>query len=317
MLEKYRDGQTIVYNTLLNSIKNNKLSHAYLFDSNGNSDVNDIVISFVKMILCNDENDSNVIDNICRRIDDGNYLDVKIIEPDGLWIKKNQMIDLQSEFSKKSVEGNKKIYIIKSAEKMNSQTANSILKFLEEPVDDIIAILIVDNINLVLPTILSRCQILKLNMKNYSDNSFSNINDIFYDSSYSKLNDSDKLKFIDDVLSFVSFFENNRIDTLIYTKKIWHGNFKDREFSLLAIELMIYIYYDILKYKYCCDNLFFCDKIDFIKKIASINDLNSICRKIEVLDKNIGYLRGNLNMNLLIDKLIIDMCGDYDENSKC
>lgn len=72
-------------------------------------------------------------------------------------------MDLQSEFSKKSIEGSKKVYIIKSADKMNIQTANSILKFLEEPIDEIIAILVVDNINLMLPTIISRCQVIKLN----------------------------------------------------------------------------------------------------------------------------------------------------------
>lgn len=310
MLEKYMSGQAVIYNTLINSINNNKLSHAYLFDSNGNSDVYDIVMSFCKTILCFNENDDNIIKNICNRIDDGNYLDIKIIEPDGLWIKKNQMIDLQNEFSKKAVEGNKKIYIIKSAEKMNNQTANSLLKFLEEPVDDIIAILVVNNINLVLPTILSRCQILKLNMKEYSDISLNNINEIFYDSSYSKLSDADKFNFIENVFSFVDFIEINKLDSLIYTKKIWHNNFKDREFSLLALELMIYIYYDILKLKYNSKYLFFKDRIDFIEKLSSINSLNCICNKIEILDKNIGYLKNNLNINLFVDKLIIDMCGD-------
>ena len=98
----------------------------------------DIVLSFVKSIVCLEYNDENNAIKVCKRIDEGNYLDVMVIEPDGLWIKKNQIIDLQNEFSKKAVEGRKKIYIIKSADKMNVQTANSILKFLEEPVDDII-----------------------------------------------------------------------------------------------------------------------------------------------------------------------------------
>ena len=52
MLEGYKDGQPVVYSMLMNAINNGKLSHAYIFDSNGNSDVFDIVLSFVKMILC-------------------------------------------------------------------------------------------------------------------------------------------------------------------------------------------------------------------------------------------------------------------------
>ena len=165
MLDIYKYEQPILYNILNNSIINNKLSHAYLFDSNGNSDVYDIVLSFTKMIITSNITNETEKNNICMRIDDGNYVDVKVIEPDGMWIKKDQLLDLKSEFSKKSIEGSKKVYIIKSADKMNIQTANSILKFLEEPIDEIIAILVVDNINLMLPTIISRCQVIKLNKK--------------------------------------------------------------------------------------------------------------------------------------------------------
>ena len=192
MLDIYKEGQAIAYNTMMNAINNNKISHAYLFDSNGNPDVMDIVLSFVKSIVCLEYNDENNAIKVCKRIDEGNYLDVMVIEPDGLWIKKNQIIDLQNEFSKKDVEGRKKIYIIKSADKMNVQTANSILKFLEEPVDDIIAILIVDNINLVLPTILSICQIIKLKKKKLSDSSNDNFHFLFNNGKCSDY-DNDKI----------------------------------------------------------------------------------------------------------------------------
>ena len=56
----------------------------------------------------------------------------------------------------------KKIYWIKDIEKMTEQAANSLLKFLEEPEDDIIAILSCKNISAILPTIISRCQQVKL-----------------------------------------------------------------------------------------------------------------------------------------------------------
>ena len=59
MLELYKDGQPIFYNMVNNAIKNNKLSHAYIFDSNGNPDVMDIVLSFVKEIICMDITDDN------------------------------------------------------------------------------------------------------------------------------------------------------------------------------------------------------------------------------------------------------------------
>lgn len=310
MLELYKDGQPIFYNMVNNAIKNNKLSHAYIFDSNGNPDVMDIVLSFVKEIICMDITDDNNIKNICKRIDDGNYADVKVIKSDGMWIKKDQLLDLQSEFNNKAFEGNKKIYIIRSAEKMNVQTANSILKFLEEPVDDIIAILITDNINMLLPTIISRCQVIKLNKKKCSYDTISNLSDLLISYGYNDISDDNKEKIINDVIEFTEYIENYKLDTLIYTKKLWHNNFKDRNYNIIGINLMIYFYYDVIRYKSGLKILFFNDYEDNIIKIANMNDIDVLCDKIKVLNDTLNNIKYNLNINLLIDKLVIDMCGD-------
>lgn len=310
MLELYKDGQPIFYNMVNNAIKNNKLSHAYIFDSNGNPDVMDIVLSFVKEIICMDITDDNNIKNICKRIDDGNYVDVKVIKSDVMWIKKDQLLDLQSEFNNKAFEGNKKIYIIRSAEKMNVQTANSILKFLEEPVDDIIAILITDNINMLLPTIISRCQVIKLNKKKCSYDTISNLSDLLISYGYNDISDDNKEKIINDVIEFTEYIENYKLDTLIYTKKLWHNNFKDRNYNIIGINLMIYFYYDVIRYKSGLKILFFNDYEDNIIKIANMNDIDVLCDKIKVLNDTLNNIKYNLNINLLIDKLVIDMCGD-------
>ena len=315
MLELYKDGQPIFYNMVNNAIKNNKLSHAYIFDSNGNSDVMDIVLSFVKEIICMDITDDNNIKNICKRIDDGNYVDVKVIKSDGMWIKKDQLLDLQSEFNNKAFEGNKKIYIIRSAEKMNVQTANSILKFLEEPVDDIIAILITDNINMLLPTIISRCQVIKLNKKKCSYDTISNLSDLLISYGYNDISDDNKEKIINDVIGFTEYIENYKLDTLIYTKKLWHNNFKDRNYNIIGINLMIYFYYDVVKYKCGLNNYFYGDKLSEISFVSGNNDYDELIKKIQILDRTENYLKRNLNINLLIDKMIIDMCGDDYEDS--
>lgn len=315
MLDKYKVGQPIAYNILKNAILNDKLSHAYLFDSNNNSDSFDIVMSFVKEIVCNDENVNS--DVICKRIDDGNYLDVKVIDTDGIWIKKDQLISLQSEFSKKPIEGKRKIYIIKSAEKMNLQSSNSILKFLEEPVDNIIAVLIVNNINLLLPTIISRCQVIKLNRNSFFDSYLENFSNLIKDSKYDVYSDNDKNIFINNVINFILKFEENKIDTLIYTKKLWHNNFDDRDICILAADVMIYFYYDVIKYKSKLNIDFFVDKLDIIIKVANLNDIESITEKLLCLDDFRTNIKRNLNINLLVDRLIIDMCGDYSEYCWC
>ena len=57
---------------------------------------------------------------------------------------------------------NDRIYIIKDCDKMNKQASNSLLKFLEEPVPGIIAILMTNHIGKLLDTIISRCQLIRL-----------------------------------------------------------------------------------------------------------------------------------------------------------
>ena len=73
------------------------------------------------------------------------------------------MVDaIQEQFSKTSLEGTEgtRVYIIQNAETASISAQNSMLKFLEEPGSGVTAILTTDNINRLLPTIISRCTVL-------------------------------------------------------------------------------------------------------------------------------------------------------------
>ena len=165
MLDEYKKTQHIAYKILNTSVKNNTFSHAYLFDTNGFPESSKIIMSFVKTLLCPNKYTNKEKCGECHQcevIESGNFPEIKIINPDGMWIKKKQLQELQSEFGEKAIIGNKRIYIINHADRLNTSAANSILKFLEEPEEGIIAILQTDNIYSVLETILSRCQTLSL-----------------------------------------------------------------------------------------------------------------------------------------------------------
>lgn len=162
---------TNVENKFVNYIdhvmQSNKLSHSYLIEMEDSFDEFPLILMFVKMILCPKHLDNHKnIDcgqcNICHLIDQNNYSDLQIIETEGTQIKKQQLLDLKEEFSNYSLNGQRRVYIIKEAEKLNPSSANTILKFLEEPEDGIVAILLTKNRYQVLDTILSRCQIFSL-----------------------------------------------------------------------------------------------------------------------------------------------------------
>ena len=294
MLNKYAEEQSIVYSLLTNEIKNDQISHAYLFDENNCSYAFDLVISFIKDILCS-KLDVNSKELLCQKIDDGNYTELKIIEPDGMFIKKQQILDLQNEFSMSAIEGNKRIYVVREAEKMRSETANSMLKFLEEPENNVVAILMTNNFNILLPTIISRCQVVRLNDDNNN----------VYDNNFDKM-----------VLNFIINIENNGLKEIVNEQQLLFDNIniKEREKYIIFFDKMIDMYYDILKIFNKQKNVRFIEFFSDLEKIAVINDREKILKKINYLLENKDRIKNNVNINLLIDDLIINIGGKY-ENS--
>jgi len=164
-IEKYlRENQPIVYQTFVNSLKKNTLSHAYLLVGNPGTPLFDVAKFLAKSILCDDPSPlacENCI--ICLRIDSENYPDVIIVDGSKDTVKKADVLGIENRFEKTAFESKGiMIYIINLVENMTVEAVNSMLKFLEEPETVVYAFLTTNNENNVLPTILSRCQILHL-----------------------------------------------------------------------------------------------------------------------------------------------------------
>ena len=312
MLDDYKNKQPIIYQILKNAIKKEKYSHAYLFETGGFYDSFNLVLAFVKAISCpkkytNEKKCEKC--KQCKMIDSGNYPEIKIINPDGLWIKKDQLKELQEEFNKKAIIGNKKIYVINQAEKLNISAANSILKFLEEPEEGIIAILITDNAYQVLETIRSRCQFLKLKeepKKFAKETTIERINYII--NNQTEIDEENKEK-IEKVIKFVNYYEKNKKDTILYTQKLWHDHIKTKEEMQEAFDIMIMYYKDILNYIMHRNLEIFIDNIEEVKAISKKNNLQTISTKLKIMSEFKEKIKYNANINLLMDKLIIELEG--------
>ena len=254
-------------------IKNNKVSHAYLIELNDYEADMKYIFDFIKMIICNIEySELDKENNIIRLIDDNNYPDIKIIEPDGATIKKGQMIDLQRDYSNKSLLDGKRIYVVKEADKLNPASANTILKFLEEPEEDIIAILLTQNRYKILETILSRCQILTI-----KENSMPIIEDDLYDLLKCVINPND---------FYIKY--SSIVNDIIQDKDI-------AKEKLEKIENIIILY---LENKY--NNKEIDDKL--IKLFKDI-DSNKLLNILKIIEDEIKRLEFNVNYKLWLDAL--------------
>ena len=292
MLDDYKVKQPVAYNIMMGEIKNKHISHAYLIDENNNSEAFNIVMAFIKEVLTSDEPDEQ--SKILReRIDSGNYPEIRIIEPDGMLIKKQQILDLQQDFSRVAVEGSKRIYIIRDADKMRSETANSMLKFLEEPDNDIMAILMTNNFNNLLSTIVSRCQVIRLN------------------------NDGESIandEFNEVALNFIKSIENNGIKTIMREQELLFDmiSTKEREKYILFFDKIVDMYYDILKISGGINQIKYERFLDDFMVIAKKNSTEILLKKINIIMNLKDTIKYNVGINLLIDNLIVSIGGMYE-----
>ena len=234
-----------------------------------------------------------------------------------------ELLREQNIFSKDSQYTKESIYIIKDCEKMNKQASNSILKFLEEPVEGIIAILVTSNISKVLETISSRCQIINLKKQsNYSelvdyedrevvslfinDEDNNNINVTFY--FYYKF-----LEFLKFVINFFNDVEEIGYDVIIDMKNRWYDKIQNREEFDTALILMLCFYYDVLKVKVGIKDYTFYNYKKMIDSYVSKFSIDVILKKIDIISYGIEAARYNLNINLLSDDIVIRLgeCNEY------
>lgn len=277
------DNFLISTNKLLNK---NMIGHAYLVSAGMNYD-RKYLIEFIKKIVNEFTISFKEKKMISDQIDNGTFSDITYIMPDGQWIKKEQIINLQEEFKTKSVFNEKRFYIIEFAEDLNRSAYNTLLKFLEEPENDVVAFLVTKNVNLVAETIISRCQ--KLNLIKETTNN------VVYD--------LEKIEFAYKYLDVLLKKKKNSIPYLCELYKLK----SDQLVEILQIWLSI-LYDQINNSTNVISN-----DVDFKIQVINKYSKNIIISFINKIDNIISISGKNYNNRLLMDKLVISMFGvDYN-----
>ncbi len=276
-------NEVSIFEDLLSRYRENKLAHAFLFETNDFTRCYNDILLFIKKLNCPFSYSDNCSEecNICNLIDNDTLPSLITINPDGQFIKKDQILDMMDKFSTVPVFTKFNIYIINNAERFNSSSANSLLKFLEEPQDNIIGIFITNNKENVISTIRSRCQIFSCN----------------YDFSITDSLDEDVLN---DVKLYLNAIYKSKED-LLYNKTHMSGYYKERIEWEIFFNTMLYY----LKDCYSSDRT---DKIKMVEEIKKDN----IIKIIVLIEKILLYIKSNGNIDLILDKFVIEMREYYE-----
>jgi len=151
-------GQPRVREFLRASIASGRVSHAYLFTGPAGSNKTAAAYAFAQAILCKDHGCRTCDD--CRRIERRKHPDVHFYTPEGAQgYLIEQIREIVSGVSLAPIRATSKVYILDRVDLLGVSAANAFLKTLEEPVEGVTFILLGRTREAVLPTIVSRCQV--------------------------------------------------------------------------------------------------------------------------------------------------------------
>jgi DNA polymerase-3 subunit delta' len=152
-------GQGQAVGILSQAMQNKRMAHAYLFEGQDGVGKKTTALSLAQALNClRQMGDACVECPSCHKIEQGQHPDVRLVEPDGQYIKIEFIRQLQRELASKPYEGRVKVQIIDEAEKLTLSAANCLLKTLEEPPSNSLLILISAHPYNLPATVLSRCQ---------------------------------------------------------------------------------------------------------------------------------------------------------------
>lgn len=320
--------QPTVSRIIANSLKRNRIAHAYLLDGMKGTGKKDVSYLFAKSLLCKNRKGVDPCQSCsnCKRIDSRNHPDVHVLEPDGNSIKKQQIQFLQEEFSKTGLESKRKIYIIEHADKMTTNAANSLLKFLEEPNQETFAFLLTENVHHMLNTIISRCQPLsfraltslrlvdKLVEEGYSlplaraashlTNSLDEAVELCRDDWFALARNL--------VIKLYEALFGKQQQALLFIQEKWMPHFPERKQLEIGLDLMLFIYKDMLYAQLDRqEQLVYVDEKEQIEKFALQTTQQRVTEHLSYILQSKSRLASNVNPHLLMEQLALNLQEGY------
>jgi DNA polymerase-3 subunit delta' len=315
-------GHDSIIQHLQNAIQAGKVSHAYIFHGEEGMGKKTLAAAFAKTLQC--EEGKNISCNDCKscmQADSNNHPDIIRVTHEKVSIGVEDIrLQVNSDIQVKPYNSRYKIYIIDSADRLTEAAQNALLKTIEEPPEYAIILLLVSNINLILPTILSRC--VQLNLKpvnkqvikdflmekhqvpDYMAEVAANFSggNVGKAINYASSEEFERMK--EDVLHILKYIDEMELNEVISgLKTITAGKASIED----NIDLMILWYRDVLMLKATEDPnlLLYKDEFPFIKKQANRRSYEGIEMIISAMEKAKIRLKANVNLDLVLELMLL------------
>lgn len=317
--------QPLASRIITNSIKKDRVSHAYLLQGERGTGKEAIATLIAKGLFCTGKKGVEPCQECsnCRRIASRNHPDIHWIEPEGQSIKIEQVKNLQKEFTYSGMESNQKVYIIKDADTLTVNAANRILKFLEEPSRQTTAIMLTENSQSIIPTIRSRCQVIdfrpldpKAFQKRLAAEGVPESNAVLLSGLTNNLDEALRLnedeRFAEArkiMVQLIEIYATKPEDVYLFIHNHWVTHFKDRKEQEQGLDLLLLAFKDILYYHIGneSDYVFFTGNDVLIEKAAmsfSQEHLVDILNSVLMAKRK---LKQNVQPTLVIEQLALQI----------
>lgn len=310
MKEYLQENQPKFYNLIKNEFFQNKIPHAFLLVGNNTK----VPLNYLAMSLICDETLACEKCNDCRKVLENKYGDIIRYDGKETSIKKGDIEYIQDTFKKSSLEGKAKIYIIENIESATKEAMNTLLKMLEEPISGIYAIFTTNNISRVLPTILSRCQVIDIKPDSkeviYKALIKSNIpEEAAKILTYLSASEEEAKNLYDErfeymqteVINFIEDLYTKRMNLIINVQTNLLKNYKERDDIKLFLNMLVLAMKDMFHVKHN-QNLVFSAHYDFFNSLQI--DENKLIKQIEIILETIYTIESNANLLMLMDSMM-------------
>lgn len=317
-------GQEQLKEHLEGAIALNQVSHAYIINGERSAGKEFIAKIFAMALQCENRQGTEPCQEChsCRQALSGNHPDIIFIshEKPGTIGVDDIRTQINGDVAIKPYSGPKKIYIMNEGEKMTVQAQNALLKTLEEPPEYAVILILTSNVNILLPTIISRCVV--LNMKPVRDEQMKQylmqemeIPDYKADICVAfargnvgkarllaKSEEFDKVK--DEAVTLLKYIDDMEIHEIVAAiKKITEYKFEVADY----LDILSIWYRDVLLFKATHDanHLIFREEIQYIRKVADKSTYEGIELIIDALEKSKQRLTANVNFELTMELLLL------------